>query len=82
MPLLLKQCPLKSVIDFDTFYLEMQKISFDLENKGLILCQCEECNKKPIKKIAGNIYYHEAFGLALEEFKKTNSKDKSFKYDF
>jgi hypothetical protein len=70
------------MIDFDTFYEEMVKINFNIEEKGLTFCKCTFCNRYPITSYIKSIFYHEALGEALREFKKSNLKVPSFKYDF
>ncbi|CAD8119262.1 unnamed protein product [Paramecium sonneborni] len=81
IPLLIGQCPLKTVIDFSTFYQLLINCEFRLD-QGLIVCKCSECNTKPIKQISGNIFFHEAFDHALKQFYKTNSTQTSFSFDF
>jgi hypothetical protein len=70
------------MIDFDTFYEEMIKINFNIEGKGLTFCKCTFCNSNPIKSYIKSIFYHEALGEALREFKKSKLNVPSFKYDF
>ena len=56
------------MIDFDTFYEEMVKINFNIEEKGLTFCKCTFCNRYPITSYIKSIFYHEALGEALREF--------------
>ncbi|CAK59720.1 unnamed protein product (macronuclear) [Paramecium tetraurelia] len=81
IPLVLFNCPISTVIDFDTFYLQLEKCNFDLSS-GLILCKCQTCNTTPIKSLSGSIFYHEAFDYALKKYYSSNSKSMSFSYDF
>ncbi|CAD8206532.1 unnamed protein product [Paramecium octaurelia] len=81
IPLLLFKCPLSTVIDFDTLYLQLEKCNFDIE-KGLIFCKCQTCNTSPIKSLSGQIFYHEAFDYALKKFQQSKNKSTSFSYDF
>jgi hypothetical protein len=41
---MLKDCPEKSLIDFDTFYKKMEEMNFNIEEKGITLCLCKKCN--------------------------------------
>ncbi|CAD8182817.1 unnamed protein product [Paramecium pentaurelia] len=81
IPLLLQNCPNKLVIDFQTLYQQMEQCNFKLDN-GLILCKCSSCNTNPIKKLAGQIFYHEAFDYALKKFYQSKSNQISFSFDF
>ncbi|CAD8145162.1 unnamed protein product [Paramecium octaurelia] len=84
-PLILQKCPERNIVDFKSFYQELTKINFDLENQGLILCRCNYCNKNPIKSIAGQIQFHEAFQEALNKYHQiqhNNQNENSFTYRF
>ncbi|CAD8123104.1 unnamed protein product [Paramecium sonneborni] len=83
-PLVLSKCPQKNVVDFSTFYDELKKIDFDIENKGLTLCKCQSCNSNPIWTITGNIHFHEPFYEALNKFYKLDNYTqlKKFTYKF
>ncbi|CAD8145152.1 unnamed protein product [Paramecium octaurelia] len=84
-PLMLQQCPDRNSVDFKSFYQELTKINFDLENQGLILCNCRFCQSNPIKSITGQIYFHEAFYEALNKYyqiQDNNQNENSFTYTF
>ncbi|CAK64859.1 unnamed protein product (macronuclear) [Paramecium tetraurelia] len=84
-PLILYNCPDRKIVDFKSFYQELKKINFDLEKQGLILCRCNYCYRNPIKFIAGQIYFHEAFYEALNKYyqiQDNNQNESHFTYTF
>ncbi|CAK64857.1 unnamed protein product (macronuclear) [Paramecium tetraurelia] len=84
-PLILQKCPDRKIVDFKSFYQELTKINFDLEKQGLILCRCNYCNRNPIKFIAGQIYFHEAFYEAFNKYyqiEHNNQNESHFTYIF
>ncbi|CAD8123088.1 unnamed protein product [Paramecium sonneborni] len=81
-PLVLSKCSQKNIVDFQSFYDELKKIDFDIENIGLTLCKCLSCNQNPIKTITGNIHFHEPFYEALNKFSKIDNQTKLEKFTY
>ncbi|CAD8185766.1 unnamed protein product [Paramecium octaurelia] len=86
-PLVLKNCPEQRIVDFESFYNRIQQL--DVKNyheKCLKFCNCQYCSDNPFsfEEIVFNVYYHEAFYIALTQFNKSKLKFEpyQFTYDF
>ncbi|CAK63060.1 unnamed protein product (macronuclear) [Paramecium tetraurelia] len=87
LPLILKNCPEQRIVDFESFYYSIQQLEVDnYEKQCLKFCNCQYCSNHPFsfEELAFNVYFHEAFYIALTQFNKSKSKNKpdQFTYDF
>ncbi|CAD8197392.1 unnamed protein product [Paramecium pentaurelia] len=85
LPLILKNCPEQRIIEFESFYNRIEQIQTnDYEQKCLQFCDCYYCsnNRFSFKEFPFNVYFHEAFYLALIDFNNQNRNQNILTYDF